>query len=318
MRRALIVVFFTVSVMMGGGTPAGTVIQNVATLDFVVDQKHEQIKSNVATDIVAQLIDLHIDALDSAPPEIQPGQTTPPLAFKITNTGNGSDTFVLEVYPAEKNDFSLENPQIYIDSNQNGKYDPQDKKAEKIALDMDIGALFFIVARAPDRIEVQKRKSLAGVAVKGSSVRGGSGIRGKVHIGKGVDSVDAVDGEKGGVDKAEAFWRYLSDKKLYIRQHSYIQDPFGHHEPITGATITYEINITAPEGVTVKNARFRNPIPAHTLYQKGSLRHNSKPLTDRKDRDEGYFDAKNNLIKVDLGCISAMQTERIRFKVKIK
>lgn len=317
--RKLLILFLLLGVgLHAKGTSAGTVINNIATLDFTVDDTNEQIQSNVASDIVAQLIDLHLDALDSSDVHIKRGVETPALSFQITNTGNGADSFEISYFLETNSDFQLSDIVIFVDSNNNKIYDNTDKAVDLIALNPDENRLFFLVAQTPTDLKIFKQQNHCMVRVKGRSKSGGSGERGNVHKSKGVKGVDAVDGEKGGIGETKAAWLYHSSKSLFIKQNSSVVNKFGNSEPISGAIITYEMDIYTPKEVSATNVIFKNPIPKNTEYEKNSLMLNGGALTDRKDRDIGHFDSKNNLIKVDIGCVLANNTQQVQFKVKIK
>ncbi len=315
----LFILFLLISVQLyAKGTSAGTVINNIATLDFTIDDTKEQIQSNVASDTVAQLIDLHIDALDTGDIKIKRGVITPPLSFQITNTGNGADSFEISYFLEASSDFEVRDIVLHVDSNNNKIYDNDDQAVDLIALNADENRLFFIVAQTLSDPKISKQQNQCIISVKGRSNIGGSGERGKVHYSKGIKGVDAVDGEDGGIAETKGTWSYISLKSLFIKQQSSVVNQFGNSEPVSGAIITYNMDISTPTKVTAKNVIFKNPIPKNTEYQKNSLKLNSKALTDRKDRDIGYYDSKNNLIKVDIGCVLASKSQQVQFKVKIK
>ena len=317
MYRILLILLLGVT-LYAKGTSAGTVINNIATLDFIVDDTPEQIESNVVTDTVAQLIDLHIDSLDSSDVHIQKEVPTPPLSFQITNTGNGSDKFSLQFNIKAKSDFRLDEIKLYVDTNNNKKFDAEDQLSDKIRLKADETRAFFLIAKGPEDEKIGKRHNHCYIVVKGISLTGGSGIAGKVYPGKGVSGTDAVDGEKGGVDEAKGVWEYVSKKLLFIQQKSTVLNQFGGNEPVSGAIITYDITISAGKHVHARDVLYKNPIPNATVYQKNSLKLNGKSLTDAKDSDQGVFDSKNNLIMVDLDHIKKYEIAKIQFKVKIK
>jgi uncharacterized repeat protein (TIGR01451 family) len=300
------------------GTSAGTVINNIATLDFVVDNQQQQIESNVASDTVAQLIDLHIDSLDTKDITIKKGEDLLPLSFQITNTGNGNDNIELSYMIDQKSDFQINEMILYIDSNHNKQFDTEDQTAQKLSLEADESRVFFLTSKAIIEPKVSKRHNKCIVTVKGRSTIGGSGERGKVHKDKGVKGVDAVDGEDGGIVETVGVWDYESSKLLFIKQTSTVKNRFGNSEPISGAIITYLVDISTPNSVTAKNVIYKNPIPKNTQYKKGSMHLNGKKLSDCKDSDQGLYDSKNNLIKVDIGCVAAGDKQQIQFKVKIK
>ena len=328
--RIIFVLLLTACYLLAKGTTAGTVINNIATLDFVVDDQQQHIQSNVASDTVAQLIDLHIDALDTQPVRLLTSEILPPLSFQITNTGNGPDRIELSYLLDDTSDFTVDDLAIYIDSNNNRQFDENDKQTTQFSLAEDEHQTFFLLSKETIVSHIvnnpgkylpktsHKQSSQCIVDIKARSLIGGSGIRGKIHPKKGIKGVDAVDGEFGGVVQSKGIWEYKASKSLQIKQTSTVHNQFGNSEPISGAVITYHIETYAPPNVSAKEVVYKNPIPKNTTYVKNSLRLNQKKLTDCKDSDKGTYDDKNNLIIVDIGSVMEKQTQTIEFQVKIK
>ena len=314
MFRIWFLFLISATLLWGKGTVAGTVISNVATLDFEVDDKHEQIQSNVVTDVVAQLIDLHLDTRDVQPVTVADMTKKDTwLSFRITNTGNGLDTFIFNYELTAKEGEKPARVIIYLDTNRNQIFDDADRPVGHLMLYADESRDLFAVAEDFSRCHGEVTLTLTA-----RSLTGGSGIRGKIFPHKGVNGVDAVDGEGGGIAEASQKWYFETKQTLQIAQKSTIINQFGHHEPVSGATIIYLIVVSAPKGFKAHHVVYKNPIPKHTVYIKDSIIYNGQPISDNKDEDAGYFDTKNNLIIVDLGDIDDKKRAEIRFQVRIK
>ena len=314
MFRIWFLFLISATLLWAKGTVAGTVISNVATLDFEVDDEHEQIQSNVVTDVVAQLIDLHLDARDAQPVTVADMTKKDTwLSFRITNTGNGPDMFTFDYELTAKEGEKPAQMILYLDTNRNQIFDDADRPVEQLILQADESRDLFAVAEDFSRCHGEVTLRLTA-----RSLTGGSGIRGKIFPHKGVNGVDAVDGEEGGIAGANQKWYFKTKQTLQIVQKSTVTNQFGHHEPVSGATVTYQITVSAPKGFEAHHVVYKNPIPEHTEYIKCSIFYNGQPISDSKDEDAGFFDAKNNLIIVDLGDVNDKRNAEIRFKVTIK
>ena len=77
-------------------TPAGTVISNTVTLDYVpLGGIPEKATSNTASFVVEELINVILQWQDLSPVSVNSPDITDALTFLLTNTGNGSETFTL-------------------------------------------------------------------------------------------------------------------------------------------------------------------------------------------------------------------------------
>lgn len=318
MHKLLFILFFIHISIYAKGTTAGTLIQNVATLDFELDDKKSHVQSNIVSDVVAQLLDLSLDSISLSPLQITNKNNVPILKFKLTNTGNGNDKFKIEFRTTQKSDFNMENIQIAIDKNYNQKYDQNDQISDQILLKEDEEIVIFVIANFSDIPKNINHSLQSIIELKASSLIGGSGIRGKIYPKKGVGGVDAIDGDQGAIDTAKGIWEYINKQQLIITQTATIEDPYGTHEPIKDAIINYDIKIHSIANKKIHNIHFKNPIPKHTTYVKCSIFYENRPLSDSSDEDFGEFNTKDNLIKVDINHIHPNQTKHINFKVKIK
>jgi uncharacterized repeat protein (TIGR01451 family) len=138
-----------------------------------------------------------------------------------------------------------------------------------------------------------------------------------VFAGQGSGGVDAVLGTSGGA--ANMFGEYLvGDIQISAVKSQTVLDPFGGNRPLPGATITYQIVVTAAGTGTALGAAFRDAIPANTTYAAGSLRLNGTPLTDGTDADAGSFATAPARVAVALGDLtSAAGPQTIVFGVTI-
>ena len=97
-----------------------------------------------------------------------------------------------------------------------------------------------------------------------------------------------------------------------------ISDPLGGNQPVTGATMTYSIDVSVAGGTT-NSVVITDPIPANTTYTTGTLTLNAGTLTDVADADAGDVgDTTANTVTVNLGNLTpASPVQTITFDVII-
>jgi uncharacterized repeat protein (TIGR01451 family) len=115
------------------------------------------------------------------------------------------------------------------------------------------------------------------------------------------------------------FGRYLiGDILLSAVKSQAVQDPFGGSQPTPGASITYQIVVTATGTGIALGAALTDPIPASTTYVAGTLRLNGTSLTDAPDADAGSFALGPPRVAVNLGDLTAAAgPQTIDFRVTI-
>ncbi len=110
------------SAAYASGLPAGTVITNTASATYDNGSGSTSVSSNPVSIKVDQLVDVAVTGLDSSP--VVASTTPAVLSYSVTNTGNGLDTFALDVSPSVSgNAFDGVISKIVID-NGNGIYEP--------------------------------------------------------------------------------------------------------------------------------------------------------------------------------------------------
>ncbi len=299
------------------GVKAGTIITNQAQLFYEMDNKTFQIKSNKTQDIVDQLLDLDLSWLDSEEVYVYRGQKEAILTFKLTNIGNGQDSFTLYLNGGLGVDFEVLNFKSFIDNNKNLRFDKQDILQSTITLKADESRLIFVACDIPSSNKMVQ-DDIAKIILKAVSKLGGSGVAGKVHSTKGIKGVDAIDGIKGGIDTVEGIYKLKTQDGLKLKKSVVISNKFGTDEAIKGAIATYKIMLSMPKNRQAEEIRVSDEIPKYTEYIQSSLKLNGRSLSDVQDSDEAYFDALNNQIVVELDRLSYPTTKNIEFSVKLK
>ncbi len=109
------------------GAPAGREITNVATVTYVVSGRPGSADSNTASDRVHELLGVAAAARLQTPVVASDGETARPLAFVLTNAGNGPEAYRLTLeIPATTGAFVPACPRLAIDSNGDGAFDASD------------------------------------------------------------------------------------------------------------------------------------------------------------------------------------------------
>ena len=85
------------------GTIAGTDIDNTAVVSYEVAGTPQSITSDTVTLTVAEVLDVDVTLL-SGPVSVVSGASTQELLFVVTNTGNGTETFLLAINNALSGD----------------------------------------------------------------------------------------------------------------------------------------------------------------------------------------------------------------------
>lgn len=301
--------------LLAKGALAGTEISNFATVTYEMEGASYTAASNTISDRVDQIIDVDVVWNDASAIIVASGDIGRVLTFKVTNTGNGEDTFILS-YDIDDpaSDFIVTNPKIYIDTNQNGVFDPSiDNEAYSITLAADASAIVFFVSDMP--VESYSDGSISSNGLEAKSTIGGSGAPGTLYPGGGVEGVFALDGISGGVDKGWGKYEMGSDLEVKLTKSATPESS----EVSTGTVIRYDIAVELQSNGSAENLVVTDPIPSGTTYVAGSLKLDGTTLTDAEDSDEGRFDG--SAIEVALGTVTQTSSlpfgRTITFEVKI-
>jgi uncharacterized repeat protein (TIGR01451 family) len=302
------------------GTGAGTVIDNIATVNFDLGGINTTQVSNTVSLTVLERLDV-IVTLQSPQIIVAPNDTNRALLFTVTNTGNGSDEFELAINSTlTGDDFDPlpAVPAIYFDSDGSGDFSAGDLAYSAGSNDPQLAA--------DESVEILLVNDISGVVSDGQLGRSeltatstaGTGLPGATLIGLGDGGLDAVLGASGGT--ATVFGEYLvSDVQLGILKSVAISDPFGGNEATVGATLTYTITIEIQNGSTATASVFSDPIPAFSTFVANSILLNGGNLTDAIDIDAGEFDTSGMpMVVVRLGDLTlADGMQSIEFQVTI-
>lgn len=273
------------------GTPVGTVIDNVAQVDFVISGTPFSLNSNVSSITVQERIDVVV-TLQSPQVVVAAGTTNRALLFTVSNTGNGSESFQLTINSVIGGDNFDPLPSatpIYFDTDGSGDFSVGDVAYAAGSNDP--------LLAADASVDVLLLNDIPGIVVNGEIGRSqltadsltGTGAPGDAFLTQGDGGTDAVLGATGGSGNDTGEY-IVGDVQINILKSVTVLNQFGGTEPIPGATLIYTVTVEVTNGGTSTANVFNDPIPADTTYVPGSILLNAGALTDVIDADAGELD----------------------------
>ncbi|HIP46083.1 MAG TPA: hypothetical protein EYG95_00845 [Campylobacterales bacterium] len=313
MKYIVIIIFvINLSTLFAKGVSAGTVIQNSATLSFSVKEETFSIESNVEKSVVAQLMDTKVSWMDTRAVLVSQGEREKVLTYRVINNGNGKDRYNLLVDELDyKSAFALQRKKVYLDTNDNFRFDSSDRESKTVTLEADKEQLVFVVSGIDKKL-LASSGSQNFVNLKAVSQVGGSGERGTVHKGKGVDGVDAVDGFSGGMSEDEGSYKLIA-ANVILKKNVTI-NPEG--------LISVILTVTVGGEGSVNDVNIVDEIPFETIYVNGSLSLDTQALSDRDDNDAGVYKGEHKKVKaqvlVSLGELDVSSYHTITYNLMMK
>ncbi len=304
MKYIVIMIFvINLSTLFAKGVSAGTVIQNSATLSFSLEEETFSIESNVEKSVVAQLIDVKVSWMDTRAVLVSKGEKDKVLTYKVMNNGNGKDRYTLVADELDyKSEFALKKRKVYLDINNNFRFDSSDRERKSVALEADKEQLVFVVSKI-DKELLASSGSQSFMNLKAISQVGGSGEKGTIHEGKGVDGVDAVDGFSGGMSEDEGSYTLLSANVILNKNVTIDKD----------GLITVTLTVTVGGEGSVKDVNIVDEIPVQTIYVRRSIKLDSRFLND-----QGRYKKNRAQVLVSLGELDTSSYHTITYNLRLR
>lgn len=329
MKRIIIAVILTIPILgfalsghsYGAGTPAATPINNTANINYDVLGVPFAI-SDSATFNVDEIIDFTLTWQDAGNMQATSGELGSILTFRITNTGNGTDSYTLGVNNAIAGDnFDPIFSAIFLDTNGNSVYDvgPDLVYAGTTG---DIAADAFLTIFVLNDMPGALADGLLGDSLLTATTNTGVGAVGTVFAGGGDLGTSAVLAVAGGTQDATGTYE-ITTLNISVIKAAAVTDLLGGTDPSPGATITYTLTVTATGTGTAVDVIITDLIPANTTYTANSLSLDTgggaTALTDAADIDAGDVGATTpGTVTVDVGDITnATPPQIITFEVTI-
>jgi uncharacterized repeat protein (TIGR01451 family) len=302
------------------GVPPGTQITNTVAVSFVQDGVTST-GSASNTVVVDQLVDVVATWQDGTPVLSPAGADDSSLLFKVTNTGNGSDSYALELKPtaATGDDFAATGCRLYLDRDKDGTWSDADvlyvRGSNDPSIDPDASVNLLAVCDIP-KTAGDHRYAHAQLVATSKTL---SGAPGNTKASAGIDGVDVIVGASGGAATADGAWQ-ASNVTYELASTQVVTDQSGGHISASGSEIAYQLVLSASGSATGRNLKVVDPIPDHTSYVAGTLTLDGTPLGDgNTDRDPGDYNLSTpNAITVRLGSMAGSAAPRvISFRVRI-
>ena len=297
------------------GTEADTLISNTASADYNINGSPATTVSDTVEFRVDEIINVTVTSVGGAT-IVTPGDTNEIVAFDISNTGNGEETFDLTVDAVRAGDqfdpVVDAGTDIFVDANDNGTLEPGidtlfNPNTDQLTLDRDDTVRLFVRADIPggvvdgDQGDVLVQADTATGALAGAAA-------GTVADGLGTspsgDGIDAVVGVTQGQDNDTQSYIVSAvtvtlDKSVFA-----ISDPVtgnsgqvgsgSEGQLIPGATVTYRILVDVSGSGTAENLVITDSIAAvvgneGTAYVQGSITIDGVGQTDANDGLDDTF-----------------------------
>ncbi len=301
---------------LAAGTPSGTTVSNVATLDYVQAGASLRVDSNASRFRVDEVLNVIVQKRDATNVVVASPDAARVLTFAVTNTGNGSQKFRLSVNAALAGDqFDPAFGKLVIDTNGNGVYDPSVDQDDANGLNdpliaPDQSVTVFVVSDIPSG----RANNDVGLAALTAQAAIGTGPAGTTIAGKGAGGSDVVIGASRGVAVAQNGYLVAQAQPVVTKSQT-VANPSGGSVALPGSIVTYTLRLEIKGSGSTVNSLLADTIPANSTYVPGSLRLDGAVLTDQADADAGRF--TGSAIEVGLGALVAPVTRVVSFQVRL-
>jgi uncharacterized repeat protein (TIGR01451 family) len=260
-------------------TPAGTVIQNRATVNYTMSGFNITSYSTTALTPVAEIVDVSVaPAMAGTTPVVPPFPTSGELLyFAVTNSGNSTEDFALTVDPAVAgNDFDPDNPVVAIDAGVLGSYEGTGTDtlySGSIAIPGETTSYVWVISDILDttlNAGDVGRVTLEAVHQNAPA----STAPGTIYLGAGPGGTDLVLGASGGYGTADGAYIVVATTFSMVKSVAAIAGTVAGLPvtiPITGARITYQLDVVVAGTGTAVAVTISDPIPVNTTYVPGSM-----------------------------------------------
>jgi uncharacterized repeat protein (TIGR01451 family) len=260
-------------------TPAGTVIQNRAAVDYTMSGVNVTSYSTTALTPVDEIADVSV-----APAMVGTTAVTSPfptfgelLYFAVTNTGNGTEDYALTVNGVVAgNDFDPDNPVVAIDAGTLGSFDGTGVDTLYSGPVPIPGETTIYVWVISDILDTPLSSGDVGRVTLEAVHQNApaSTAPGTVYPGAGAGGTDLVLGATGGFGEASAAYLVVDATLSVVKTVAAIAGTVLGAPvtiPVTGARITYQLDVIVSGSGTAMAVTITDPIPVNTTYVSGSM-----------------------------------------------
>ena len=309
------------------GTPAGTPITNSATLTYSIGGQAGVPLTAVAPLVtVAEVINVVLTWQDGTPVSVNSPDPGKALAFLLTNTGNGQETFRLTRNNAIAGDqfdpVSVPAGAVYLESGSQAGFQPTGPNADIAyvagvndpALAADASRTIYLYSSVPAG---QATGALGYASLTGASTTAGApgAVPGATLTGLGQGGVDAVVGGSRAQAVAQGAYIVSGIALSVVKAVVAVQDPKGGALVMPGAVLTYRVTLALTGAGIANNLSFSDPLALATTFVPGSISVDGSARTDALDTDNASFAA--GAVAVVFGNTAAPATRVIEFKATV-
>lgn len=322
----LVFCLLTAGKALAAGTPAGTIIRNMASVSYA---GHEAVLASTSF-TVDRGVNLLVTRKSDA--SMAPTSANVALSFLVSNTSNTTMRFALSAVSKLTNTWTMNNVRIFQDKNSTGSWDAGDTLYADAGTFGDVASgatiTVLIVADAPAGLGIGQTAlyDLVATAVDAGTLNVSAQTAGPGVTGINTVFLDPAGSAIGDVARdgkhsaTGAFVATVSAVQVNLNKTVTTLDQWGGSQPIPGATLRYTITAITTGSGTATNVVISDPLPTNTTYIANTLKLNNTALTDAVDADAGDVGGTTaGAVTVKLGDLtSASPAQTITFDVKIK
>nr|WP_239027311.1 DUF11 domain-containing protein [Ramlibacter algicola] len=305
------------------GTPAGTQIPNTAVISYTYNGTPATQFASAIPVVVARVLSVRTTWQDSTPAPVNSPDAIRPLTFAVTNTGNGTDTFALWRDNALAGDQfdPLDAPAgaIWLESGAQPGFQATGPNADipylpgtnDPVLAADASRIAYLASNIPPGFTTGAM-ARASLQARSSQVPPGTPPGTQVGVQNGIAS---IVGANGAFSAAPGIYLVSVVAVGIGKSVVAIADPAGGQRVMTGAVLTYRLQVTATGNGTANNIVVADPLPATLTFVPGSITVDGIARTDGADGDDSSFSA--GTVRTVLPSLTAPQTRAIEFKATV-
>ncbi|PZU09911.1 hypothetical protein [Sphingomonas sp.] len=346
-------------------TTAGTVINNTASVTYTVNGTSQSTSSTTASFVVDRKVNFTVATDQTGLTQVNLGEQNAVTRFKVTNLTNDVQDFILDpdqqnisvgILPGTDN-FDMLNLKAYVDSNNNGVYDPGVDTATYIdELAPDASVTVFLVGNVPTTPSALLAFDSLHVIVAAGGTAGTKGsalVATDLNLANADNTVDIVfaDDDSDGT-------LYLGDIARNGQGRAYSGYEIGTHnvsltvaksalvlsdgvnilnpKALPGATVEYCLRVNnATLTTAATSVNLTDAIPAKTTYVPGSISIGTPGVlgiacvvsgsaedddTDDAAETDGFtasFDTSSKTVSAHIDTVGGGATVAVAFKVTI-
>ena len=307
------------SLSQAAGTDAGSVITNTATVTYsVASSQHTRSDSVDLT--VAEVIRANVTSTGDT--DVTANENNAVLAYRISNTGNGSEDFVFSTN-VDTTDFTPTGVTLYYEP-----YDPSGNTFDgtetvyaantPLSFAEDQEVVVYVVANIPAGAVNGNTSAVTLEAISQTPGASAAAI-GTILPGAGTNGTDAIVAIAQGRDSDDGAFNVNEVSVTIVKDiESATVTVGGQVLPdtyIPGASVTYLITVTVTGG-TAENLTIIDTVPADMTFDNGSIQSVINAAAPVAVADNPAYDAANRTVSVPFGDRSD-GTYRVRFSATI-